>query len=267
MTDARPAVLCLHGLSGTPYEMKPLVEALTADGYTVEAPPLIGQGPDGATEARTLRHVRWADMLTAARMAFDRLAARHQRVYLIGSSVGALVALRLAHERGRLVPGVIAMGTALTLGIRRQVMMRVASALPMAEMIPFKGTHHGPDVSDPAVAADLPGVGYIPLVTMASLLKAQADVRDRVQRLACPTLVLHGRRDHTAPLSNAYLLMQRLRSPHRRLIVYPHSWHILTQDVDHAAVIADIRAFIADPLAFTAIGAGRPKAAQDPVGL
>lgn len=248
-----PAALCLHGLSSSPYEMRPLAEALEADGHAVCCPDLLSQHTE-----RTLRHVRWADLFTSARMAFDRFAAEHEQVFVVGSSVGALVALRLAHERGQKVAGVVAMGTPLSLGMRRQAMMRLASVMPMAELVPFKGTRHGPDVSDPAVAADLPGAHHIPLSTMSSLVQAQADVRDRVQRLSCPTLVLHGRRDHTAPLSNGYQLMELLRTPRRRLIVYPHSWHILTQDVEHEAVIADVRAFVADPVAFTVVGEGRP---------
>ncbi|MFN3197702.1 MAG: alpha/beta hydrolase [Bradymonadia bacterium] len=248
-----PAVLCLHGLSSTPYEMKPLVQALNEAGLTVESPPLLGQEGEAA-----LQLVRWADLLTVARRAFDQLAATHERVMIVGSSVGALLALRVAHERGSRVAGVVAMGTPLTLGMRRQAMMRLASVLPLAELIPFKGTHHGPDVSDPAVAADLQGAGHIPLNTMASLRQGQVDVCDRIERLSCPVLVLHGRRDHTAPLSNAYLMMQRLRSPHRRLIIYPQSWHILVQDVEHESVIADIQGFIADPQGFTAVGDARP---------
>ena len=37
-------VLCLHGLTGTPFEVRPLAEALGTAGYTVEVPLLAGHG-------------------------------------------------------------------------------------------------------------------------------------------------------------------------------------------------------------------------------
>ena len=38
--------LLLHGLAGSPFEMRPLAVALEADGFTVDAAPLPGHGGD-----------------------------------------------------------------------------------------------------------------------------------------------------------------------------------------------------------------------------
>src|SRR5688572_7729976 len=38
------AALCLHGFTGTPFEVRPLAEALAAQGYTTLAPVLAGHG-------------------------------------------------------------------------------------------------------------------------------------------------------------------------------------------------------------------------------
>ena len=50
----RGAVLCLHGFSNTPYEMRPVAEALAARGYHVRAPAMAGH----ATRPEELAHTR-----------------------------------------------------------------------------------------------------------------------------------------------------------------------------------------------------------------
>ena len=244
------AVLCLHGLTSTPYELRPLAQALASAGHRVRAPRLIGHG----TSAAALRHTRWNDWLTTARRAFDALAADHAQVFIVGVSMGALCALVLAQEKGDRVAGVVAMATPLELKLRDQVMLGIARRLPVADAMPYAVKKGGPDVSDPAVAAAMPSYDRIPIAAAASMMELQAIARDRITRLAVPVLVMHGRHDHTAPVRNVDFMLRTLRTPHRRAIIYARSWHVLPLDVDHEAVTRDTLAFIDDPVAFTARG-------------
>src|SRR5581483_5557247 len=65
-------VLCLHGLTGTPFEVRPLAEALGAAGYTVEVPLLAGHGGT----LRDLAATQWSDWLASAERAMDDLYRR-----------------------------------------------------------------------------------------------------------------------------------------------------------------------------------------------
>jgi esterase/lipase len=62
-SGARPGgargVLCLHGFTGTPFEVRPLAEALAGRGFTVIAPVLAGHCGTVADLACT----RWPDWL------------------------------------------------------------------------------------------------------------------------------------------------------------------------------------------------------------
>jgi carboxylesterase len=243
------AVLCLHGLTSTPYELRPICEALAHAGHAVLAPRIVGHG----TTPEMLAHTRWPDWLATARRAFDRLAAEHRQVYVVGLSLGSLLGLVVAQERGARVAGVVAMAPPLRFKWREQAALSVVRRLPGAELLPDSRKKTGPDVSDPAVAATMPGYDRIPLVAAASMLQGQRDALDRASRLSCPVLVLHGRHDHVAPVSNARRLYEALGTPHKRLVVYPASWHILPLDVDHEAVVRDVTAFVADPIAFTEV--------------
>lgn len=242
------AVLCLHGLTSTPYEMLPIAEALAAGGHRVRAPRLVGHG----TRPEALQHTRWADWLATARRAFDLLAAEHEHVFIVGLSMGALCGIVLAHERGARVAGLVSMATPLDLAFRQQLVLSVARRLPLVEALPFVPKSGGPDVSDPAVAAAMPSYDRVPLTAAASLIDGQRAATERAGRLAIPVLVQHGRFDHVAPVENAHALMTMLRTPHRRLVIYPRSWHILSLDVEHDAVARDVASFVKDPRAFCA---------------
>ncbi len=250
----RGAVLILHGLTGSPYSVRPIAEALAAEGYDVSVPLLMGHG----TSPEALQHTRWNDWLMSARHAFDELAADHDQVFIAGLSMGALLTLVLAQERGGQVAGIIPMATPLTLDLLSQTVLSVGRTLPLASVWPFAKKKKGPDVSDPAVAAAMPSYDCTPIAAAVSLLDGQDVARERAPRLSVPVLILHGRQDHVAPARNAAALYNLLRTPYRRQIIYPRSWHILPLDVEHEQVQRDVLAFVEDPAAFVGRGEGAP---------
>lgn len=241
------AALLLHGLTSSPYEMRPIATALAERGFRVKVPRLVGHG----MRPENLQHTRWDDWLSTARRAFDALAAEHERVFVGGLSVGALLATVLAHERGARVGGLVAMAPPLELAWRSQAVVRLAHRFPLADVKPFLFKEGGPDVSDPAIAAAMPSYDRIPLAAAASIIDGQHEARDRATRLAIPVLVQHGRFDHVAPVLNAQRFYDLLRTRHRRVIIYPRSWHILPLDVESEVVVRDFVDFVTDPNGFT----------------
>jgi carboxylesterase len=234
------ALLCLHGLTSSPYEMLPLARAASERGWAASAPRLVGHG----TTPEALAHTCWADWLGAARRAFDLLAARHERVFVAGLSMGALLALSLAHERGARVGGLVLMATPLELDFQTQCVLRLARFFPFADALPFVRKTDGPDVSDPSVAASMPSYDRVPLAAAATLLDGQRTARAYLPLLRVPTLVQHGRNDHVAPVANAAAVFERLRVPERRVMIYPRSWHIRPLDVESEAVVGDALGFL-----------------------
>ena len=86
------AALCLHGLTGTPYEVRSLGEALSAAGIHAVGPALPGHNETPGKLARTT-HVDW---LEAARTQLRALRSQHARVFVVGLSMGGLLSLALA---------------------------------------------------------------------------------------------------------------------------------------------------------------------------
>ena len=101
------AALCLHGLTGTPYEVRPLAEALSRSGIRAVGPALPGHNQTPAQLART-SHGDWLD---AAREHLHSLRARHDRVFVVGVSLGGLLGLALAAEEP--IDAAVVVGTPL----------------------------------------------------------------------------------------------------------------------------------------------------------
>nr|WKF61344.1 Carboxylesterase [Paraburkholderia busanensis] len=86
------AVLMLHGLSSSPLELRYLARFLNAEGFTASAPLLPGYSAGSEEAAMEV----WLD---AAVREYDALAERYARVSICGLSIGAALALALAHRR------------------------------------------------------------------------------------------------------------------------------------------------------------------------
>src|SRR5438045_6670771 len=88
--DGDDACLLLHGLTGSPAEVRPVGEALAKAGFRAVGPLLPGHG----TTPRDLMRVHRTDMLAAASDALRSLRGA-RRVFLCGLSMGALIAVEL----------------------------------------------------------------------------------------------------------------------------------------------------------------------------
>ena len=87
-----PAILLLHGYSATPYELSWLSRQLNDLGYTVLVPRLPGHG----TCKKDFLSSNWKDWLRCASDAYIDLASKHEKVYVGGHSMGALLATIIA---------------------------------------------------------------------------------------------------------------------------------------------------------------------------
>jgi carboxylesterase len=89
LTGGAPAALLIHGYPGTPYEMRPLADALHAQGWTCRGVLLPGFG----TQIESLPARKWTEWLDFTLDALDALRREHRPLLLIGHSMGAAVAI------------------------------------------------------------------------------------------------------------------------------------------------------------------------------
>ena len=247
----RRAVLCLHGITGTPWEVRPLAEAFVRLGCSVEAPLLAGHGGTLADLARTT----WRDWLASAEAALSRLEATAAKaaglappVAIVGFSMGGLLALRLARLYPERISALAVMSAPLRLRPFQVMGIRAAGRLPVDysrhawAAVPKL---FGSDVSDPAMRVDNPSLHAFPVAALGNLLDLMDTVRSDLPAVRQPALVVHGRHDHTVPMDDSLELTGSLGSDVIERLWLDRSFHIVAQDVERAMVLEAVTRFIA----------------------
>ena len=223
------AVLLLHGLTGTPQDMRSVADALADDGYTVSVPLLPGRG----TCPADMDCLAWDDWMSCALAAYDDLAAGHREVIVGGLSAGATMALDLALRRK---PAALLL-FATALAIRN----RFAYLTPYVWRVVRTWPSPASDMVDLNAGASC--YDPIPLRAVAELITGISRVRGRLGEITCPAFVAHAVRDQVVPVSYARELARRLGGPVRTLFL-EGSGHAITVDVRRRDVAAASLAFV-----------------------
>jgi carboxylesterase len=225
--EGRAAALCLHGLTGTPYEIRPIGEALSAAGIAAVGPVLPGHNQTPESLSR-VSHEEW---IAAGRAALAQLRARHARVFVVGLSMGGLVSLALAAEER--VDAAIVIGVPLRL--RQPAIRLVPVAKRFVRFLPKAG---GSDIRDAAARARHPSYDRMPLAAVHEVLRLQRRVRGLLSRIEAPLLVAHGALDRTAHPDDAHSILRSVGSREREYLRLEDSAHVVPVDLDGARLAA-----------------------------
>lgn len=238
-------MLCLHGLTGTPYEVAPVAHALAAAGYSVCAPLLAGHGESAAALART----RWQDWLGAAEAAYEKLrqASGGGRVAVVGFSMGGLLALRMARLRPRDVSAVVALSVPLRLKTWQIAAAKAWRWLPSfvrrgpLAMIRKRG---GSDVIDDDARRENPSLPEMPIASVVQIVDLAEIVRRDLAFIEQPVLVAHGEQDHTVAPKASHELAVGLAGAVVEQLRLPRSAHLIGVDVERAELARAVVQFL-----------------------
>jgi carboxylesterase len=230
----RAAALCLHGLTGTPYEVRPLAEAISAVGIRAVGPALPGHNETPQQLAAT-SHIEWLD---AAREEFRRLRADCDSVFIVGMSMGGLLALAIAEEEP--VDALVVIGTPLVLP------HPFAWLIPLVKYLrPMPPKSQGSDIRDPAARERHPSYPVMPMNSVHELQRLQRRVRPQLARITAPILIAHGVHDRTASPKDAIEIRDSVSSEVREYLLLAASAHLVPVDFDGPALSQAVAEFLA----------------------
>lgn len=235
----RGGVLLVHGFTGSPHEMRPLLEPLVARGYSVLGVRLPGHGFPADREDTS--RVAWA---TAVDRALDELRARHpgERVAICGLSMGALLAVDAATRRSGDVAALALLSPAILLRTGPSRALAVARWLrPLARYRIQKGVS---DIRDEAARAGHPGCDPFPVSAFVAFEELRRRTRSIVRAVRQPVLILHGELDRTCMLAGAEWLRRELPSEDVEMHVLRESGHVITVDGERDAVARLVGGFL-----------------------
>lgn len=233
-------VVCVHGFTGTPFEMRYLGERLHRDGHSVRGVRLPGHG----TSEDELDDTTWADWAAAVDAAVLDLRRRCRRVMIAGQSLGGLLALHTAARLGEHVHAVASLAAPLWLdGLGGKVARWTRPGGPLHGRVTRLPKLGGSDVRDRRLRRSNPSYRTIPTAALASLCDFMQVVDAELPSVRAPLLVVHARQDHTAPVGCAARIVDRVGSSRVRSRILDDSYHLITIDVERDVVAAEVSAF------------------------
>lgn len=248
----KTGVLLVHGLCGTPTEMRYVANGLTRAGYEVACPTLAGHCGTHADLTATT----WQDWYASAEAALLDLAKRCDRVVVGGLSTGAVLGLMLAARHPDKVAGLALYSPTLWLNGRRVPwyagLFRLVRFRALADLFHFPAPLDF-GIKDERLrtfiksALAAPGVAALPIATPGiAVLERQRLVEavlPEIGRITAPVLMLHPREDDYADLSNATHLQKNLGGP-VDLVVLDDCYHLVTVDRQRGVVLERTLAFL-----------------------
>jgi carboxylesterase len=242
-------VLLVHGLTGTPTEMRFVARGLHNAGFTVHAVQLAGH----CGSADDLLATGWRDWYGSVEAAALKLRAEVDHLFVAGLSMGALLALKLAFELPSEVAGVGLYGTTFRYdGWAVPGIGRLSFLLPLVcalgygrqrqfmEKFPYgiKSERIRSWVVGSMLAGDsgTAGLAGNPWPSLAELVRLSGHVRRRLPRVRAPCLVVHSTDDDIASLRNVAVVKQRVSAPVETVLL-DDSYHMVSVDQQRDVVI------------------------------
>ena len=247
----RNGVLLIHGLTGTPNEMRIVAKGLNQAGFTVYAMQLAGHCGDEADLCQTT----WQDWYQSVQQAADFLKQHVDHLFVAGLSMGALLSLKLAADYPQLVKGVGVYGVTFTYDgwsmpfWAKQLFflltflkkLHLFQKTSFIEKPPYglkderiRATVAASMFSGDSAAAGLAGNPFPALAEMQWLAKK---VRQQLPQVIAPCLIMHSGHDDIANINtNARLVEENVSGP-TRFVVLDDSYHLITIDRQRREVI------------------------------
>lgn len=225
--------LVLHGIGGTPANVRVVTDALIAADYTVAAPMIAGHGKTAADFAASAG----AGWEQSALGAYDWLVGQGcQKIVLIGLSLGGLLSGLLAAEKP--VAGLVLICPPVVMMPFLNVSRRISFFAPFVRYEPKRLEPREPD---PA-ANMLSGMATRKLVDLnrlrRRLIRTLPDIR-------CPVLAIQAAHDDKVHPRTYKILRSRLTGAPFTLTRMEHSPHGCTYGPEREAVAERVAEFVA----------------------
>lgn len=248
-------VLLIHGLGGTPVELKSVARGLNADGYTVLCCQLAGHCGSEAD----LRNSKLEQWVASVKAGLERLGESCDTLLAGGLSMGALMAIDLAHAKPDKVQGLLLFAPTLRhdgwaipwysflldvlidtpIGTRWQFVESFPYGLKDERVrnIVLRAMRSGNSAEG--------GIEGTPSQSVKQFWRLIKRVKSLLPQVKTPTFIVHAREDDISSLKrNTFVLQSRLGGLVETLVL-DDSYHIVTLDRQRDILIERASAYVA----------------------
>lgn len=247
------SVLLIHGLTGSPFELKNLARSLNKAGFTVKGPLLAGHG----TELEELAKTRWEDWYGTVHDAVKEMQKNYRTVSVSGLCMGALLGLCLASDPECEISALSLLST--TLFYDGWSLPWYRFLLPISYLPPINyfysyeerepyGVKNERMRREVALSLRENSIAYdrFPSRCLHELFKVIRRTKRILPDVTVPTLIIHAREDDIVSTRNADYVENRIGSRNVRKIILENSYHMVTLDNEKDFVAEEVTGFFKD---------------------
>ncbi len=233
-TGGETGLLLVHGFTACPVDMRPLGEYFSRLGYTVCAPLLKGHG----TSPEQMKETSWQDWVDSASAGIVRLKEQCAKVIAIGHSMGGLISLFVASQGT--VDGVISVNAPVIFQDRD---------LHSAEQLLGKLEYAEKPHKESEISYSKEGIPHfsyskVPVACFVSLNRAIGEVRQELNKIECPALVIQSMEDATVHPQSAGIIADNIQHKQKDLIYWPGGEHNLPLSAERESLAQKIQDFL-----------------------
>ena len=220
--------ITLHGIGGTPANVRVLADALIERGYTVISPTLPGHGET----VRALNESTGEQWLQCVLEAYDRLKGSGcTRIYALGLSLGGILSGLLATQRP--LDGLALICAPIEMQPYLHMARRISWLLPFVRFEDDEETSS--QWQQNPYSQMYNGFSTKKLVDLNRLCKT---LRDNLDKIICPTLMINAKYDDKVAASSIDIWKARATN-------VPHCQYVYMQNSPHGCTYARERDLVA----------------------
>ncbi|MPZ66264.1 MAG: alpha/beta fold hydrolase [Pseudonocardiaceae bacterium] len=248
--DPRAVVVIVHGLGEHGGRYDHVGQHLAGAGFACYAADHCGHGRSQGRRANIGRMDRIVDDL-AEFVGFATAHTPGVPVFVLGHSMGGLIALQYATGEPAELTGLVLSGAAVQVAVGSSLMRSVARLLsavtPNLGVLTLPPEHLSRDPEVVAAYRTDPLVhhGKVPARTGAEILATTQALPERLDRLRIPVLILHGVEDRLVSPAGSRMVHQRIATEDRTLRLYDGLHHEIFNEPEQDQVLDDLIGWLA----------------------
>lgn len=269
--DNGAAVILIHGLTGTPNEMRYLANFLYRKGYSVICPRLANHGEP----IRILKNTKWQAFYESVRAALIDVEAAGSGgpIFAAGLSMGALLALLLADEFKDKIRGVCCLAPTLFYDgwnvPNSKYLLPLGYYTPLKHLFYFKEEppygiknkaiqervhkyYNNAKLDDTENVAQY-GYPYFPISLFYQLHLLVKNITKRLPDIRCPVQLIQAKNDDMTSVKNSEFIYDRISSEMKEIVLLHNSYHLVTADHERDIVAQKMEDF------FSRVKEGKPE--------
>lgn len=205
--------LIIHGFAGTPEEIGDIERHLKKKNWLVYCPELPGH--DGTREG--LKSTTYKHWLYKAKVALEELLERCEKVYLIGFSMGGMIASYLASQHS--IDRLVLISSAAYYINPKQMVQDVTGW--------FLEGIRGELDNDEHFQFYREKIMRTPMVATIEFARMIRKLRPHLDDITVPTLVIQGENDGLVPYKSAEYIYEHIQSEEKELFFFPKAKHYI----------------------------------------